>query len=69
MDLPLISPKMYNRDISDSMQEAVLLEAFAQGDQEKGLGLSSMAMMDREKAYIPEIEFRFLSGIALPVFV
>jgi len=45
-----------------------LTEFFGQGDLEKELGMSPMPMMDRTLAYIPEVEFKFLSGVVCPVF-
>jgi len=43
-------------------------EFFSQGDLEKALGHDVTEMMDRERAYIPELQLGFLDHIALPVF-
>ena len=43
-------------------------EFFLQGDEEKQLGLSPQEMMDREKAFIPDLQIQFLENITLPVY-
>ena len=50
------------------VQELIYQEFFSQGDKEKEYGRAAMEMMDREKAYIPELQIGFLDGIASPVF-
>ena len=50
------------------LQELIYQEFFSQGDMEKSLGRSPVEMMDRERAYIPELQISFLDNIALPVF-
>ncbi len=50
-------------------QRHILTEFFDQGDIEKEIGMVPMAMMDRTKAYIPEVEYKFLTGIVMPVYV
>ena len=49
-------------------QELIYQEFFSQGDKEKKFGRTPIEMMDREKAYIPELQIGFLDGIASPVF-
>ncbi|CAL8089427.1 unnamed protein product [Orchesella dallaii] len=46
----------------------ILQEFFNQGDMEKQLGFSPIPMMDREVAYIPMIEYKFVKYIVGPVF-
>ena len=49
-------------------QELIYQEFFTQGDLERSQGQKPMAMMDREKACIPELQIDFLDKVALPVF-
>ncbi|XP_035704560.1 probable 3',5'-cyclic phosphodiesterase pde-2 [Folsomia candida] len=46
----------------------ILSEFFDQGDTEKEVGMTPMPMMDRTVAYIPEVEFKFLCAIVVPVY-
>uniref|UniRef100_A0A1B6KGS0 PDEase domain-containing protein n=2 Tax=Graphocephala atropunctata TaxID=36148 RepID=A0A1B6KGS0_9HEMI len=43
-------------------------EFFAQGDQEKLLGLSPITMMDRTQAKLPQLQVDFLSNVVIPDF-
>lgn len=36
--------------------------------QEKAMGNRPMEMMDREKAYIPELQISFMEHIAMPIY-
>ena len=36
--------------------------------QERALGVTPIEMMDREKAFIPELQLGFLDGIAGPIY-
>lgn len=36
--------------------------------QEKAMGNSPLEMMDREKAYIPELQISFMEHIAMPIY-
>ncbi|XP_067102732.1 cGMP-dependent 3',5'-cyclic phosphodiesterase [Osmerus mordax] len=48
--------------------ELIYKEFFSQGDLEKELGNRPMEMMDREKAYIPELQISFMEHIAMPIY-
>uniref|UniRef100_A0AAZ3RJ04 Phosphodiesterase n=1 Tax=Oncorhynchus tshawytscha TaxID=74940 RepID=A0AAZ3RJ04_ONCTS len=43
-------------------------EFFSQGDLEKAMGNRPSEMMDREKAYIPELQTSFMEHIAMPIY-
>ncbi|KAL0994287.1 hypothetical protein UPYG_G00120250 [Umbra pygmaea] len=43
-------------------------EFFSQGDLEKAMGNRPSVMMDREKAYIPELQTGFMERIAMPIY-
>lgn len=43
-------------------------EFFSQGDLEKAMGNRPSEMMDREKAYIPELQIGFMEHIAMPIY-
>ncbi|XP_036846066.1 cGMP-dependent 3',5'-cyclic phosphodiesterase [Oncorhynchus mykiss] len=43
-------------------------EFFSQGDLEKAMGNRPSEMMDREKAYIPELQTGFMEHIAMPIY-
>ncbi|XP_047126278.1 cGMP-dependent 3',5'-cyclic phosphodiesterase isoform X2 [Hydra vulgaris] len=73
----MLSLFMTTADLSDqtkpwestfSVSDLLYAEFFAQGDQEKSLGYTPIQMMDREKASIPELQFVFLSKIAMPIY-
>lgn len=36
--------------------------------QEKAMGNRPLEMMDREKAYIPELQISFMEHIAMPIY-
>ncbi|XP_043928713.1 cGMP-dependent 3',5'-cyclic phosphodiesterase [Protopterus annectens] len=48
--------------------ELIYKEFFSQGDLEKAMGNRPSEMMDREKAYIPELQISFMEHIAMPVY-
>ncbi|XP_078719307.1 cGMP-dependent 3',5'-cyclic phosphodiesterase [Lampetra fluviatilis] len=48
--------------------ELIYKEFFSQGDLEKAMGNRPSEMMDREKAYIPELQISFMEHIAMPLF-
>ena len=39
-----------------------------QGDLEKAMGNRPVESMDRERAFIPQLQIQFLDHIAIPVF-
>ncbi|GAB1292405.1 Phosphodiesterase [Apodemus speciosus] len=47
--------------------ELIYKEFFSQGDL-KAMGNRPMEMMDREKAYIPELQISFMEHIAMPIY-
>ena len=53
---------------SKRVAELIYKEFFTQGDLEKAMGNKPIEMMDREKAFIPELQLQFIDGIALPVY-
>ncbi|XP_030637054.1 cGMP-dependent 3',5'-cyclic phosphodiesterase [Chanos chanos] len=68
---------MTSCDLSDQTKEwrttrkvakLIYKEFFSQGDREKEMGNSPIPMMDREKAYIPELQTSFMEHIVIPVF-
>ncbi|KAL2095192.1 hypothetical protein ACEWY4_009911 [Coilia grayii] len=48
--------------------ELIYKEFFSQGDREKAMGNTPSDMMDREKAYIPDLQIGFMEHIVLPIF-
>ncbi|KQK74212.1 hypothetical protein AAES_158279 [Amazona aestiva] len=50
------------------LQELIYKEFFSQGDLEKAMGNRPLEMMDREKAYIPELQISFMEHIAMPIY-
>uniref|UniRef100_A0A8C4NAS4 Phosphodiesterase n=2 Tax=Eptatretus burgeri TaxID=7764 RepID=A0A8C4NAS4_EPTBU len=68
---------MTSSDLSDQTKgwkttrkiaELIYKEFFSQGDLEKAMGNRPSEMMDREKAYIPELQISFMEHIAMPVY-
>ena len=55
-------------DASRSVAKLIYKEFFTQGDLEKAMGNLPLVMMDRDKAFIPELQLSFLDNIALPVY-
>ncbi|PAV77202.1 hypothetical protein WR25_11653 [Diploscapter pachys] len=53
---------------SKAIAENIYREFFSQGDLERQMGASPVAMMDREKACVPQIQLNFMDTIAVPVF-
>uniref|UniRef100_A0A3Q3H0Z8 PDEase domain-containing protein n=1 Tax=Labrus bergylta TaxID=56723 RepID=A0A3Q3H0Z8_9LABR len=49
--------------------ELIYKEFFSQGDLEKAMGNRPSEMMDREKAYIPELQISFMEHIAMPIYL
>ncbi|KAI4815711.1 hypothetical protein KUCAC02_005846 [Chaenocephalus aceratus] len=49
-------------------KELIYKEFFSQGDLEKAMGNRPSEMMDREKAYIPELQISFMEHIAMPIY-
>ncbi|XP_067322519.1 cGMP-dependent 3',5'-cyclic phosphodiesterase isoform X1 [Anolis sagrei] len=73
----LICLLMTSCDLSDQTKgwkttrkiaELIYKEFFSQGDLEKAMGNRPMEMMDREKAYIPELQISFMEHIAMPIY-
>ncbi|XP_078683498.1 cGMP-dependent 3',5'-cyclic phosphodiesterase-like isoform X5 [Branchiostoma floridae x Branchiostoma belcheri] len=48
--------------------ELIYQEFFRQGDLEKSMGYRPHEMMDREKAFIPDLQISFLENIAMPLY-
>ncbi|XP_041055953.1 cGMP-dependent 3',5'-cyclic phosphodiesterase isoform X2 [Carcharodon carcharias] len=48
--------------------ELIYKEFFSQGDLEKAMGNNPLEMMDREKAYVPELQISFMEHIAMPTY-
>ncbi|KAM6144687.1 LOW QUALITY PROTEIN: cGMP-dependent 3',5'-cyclic phosphodiesterase [Phoenicopterus ruber ruber] len=55
------------RKIACPLQELIYKEFFSQG-AEKAMGNRPLEMMDREKAYIPELQISFMEHIAMPIY-
>lgn len=53
---------------SKHVAELIYKEFFTQGDLEKAMGNMPLEMMDREKAFIPELQIQFLDDVAIPVY-
>lgn len=51
-----------------SICDLIYTEFFSQGDLEKAMDKAPSEMMDRERAFIPELQLGFLDGIAGPVY-
>ncbi|XP_033103969.1 uncharacterized protein LOC117106676 isoform X2 [Anneissia japonica] len=49
-------------------QELTYQEFFTQGDLEKAIGIPPLEMYDKEKAFISELQLKFLDHIARPVY-
>uniref|UniRef100_A0A803JNP6 Phosphodiesterase n=1 Tax=Xenopus tropicalis TaxID=8364 RepID=A0A803JNP6_XENTR len=73
----LICLLMTSSDLSDQTKgwkttrkiaELIYKEFFSQGDLEKAMGNRPSEMMDREKAYIPELQISFMEHIAMPIY-
>ncbi|CAI9590034.1 unnamed protein product [Staurois parvus] len=73
----LICLLMTSCDLSDQTKgwtttrkiaELIYKEFFSQGDLEKAMGNRPSEMMDREKAYIPELQISFMEHIAMPIY-
>ncbi|KAM7399343.1 hypothetical protein PAMP_018622 [Pampus punctatissimus] len=52
----------------EEIMELIYKEFFSQGDLEKAMGNRPSEMMDREKAYIPELQISFMEHIAMPIY-
>ncbi|XP_078401092.1 phosphodiesterase 2A isoform X2 [Cetorhinus maximus] len=48
--------------------ELIYKEFFSQGDLEKAMGTNPLEMMDREKAFVPELQISFMEHIAMPTY-
>uniref|UniRef100_A0A6Q2YZD4 Phosphodiesterase n=1 Tax=Esox lucius TaxID=8010 RepID=A0A6Q2YZD4_ESOLU len=73
----LLSLIMTSCDLSDQTKDwkttwkiagLIYKEFFSQGDLEKAMGNRPSEMMDREKAYIPELQTGFMEQIAMPIY-
>ncbi|CAL4063774.1 unnamed protein product [Meganyctiphanes norvegica] len=53
---------------SKHVAELIYKEFFTQGDLEKAMGNEPVEMMDRDKAFIPELQLGFLDEVAVPVY-
>ncbi|XP_059819232.1 cGMP-dependent 3',5'-cyclic phosphodiesterase [Hypanus sabinus] len=48
--------------------ELIYKEFFSQGDLEKAMGNRPLEMMDREKAYVPDLQINFMEHICMPTY-
>uniref|UniRef100_A0AAY4AY84 Phosphodiesterase n=1 Tax=Denticeps clupeoides TaxID=299321 RepID=A0AAY4AY84_9TELE len=48
--------------------ELIYREFFSQGDSEKAMGNRPSDMMDRDRAYIPDLQISFMEHIVVPIF-
>ncbi|XP_067889146.1 cGMP-dependent 3',5'-cyclic phosphodiesterase isoform X2 [Heterodontus francisci] len=48
--------------------ELIYKEFFSQGDLEKAMGNHPLEMMDRDKAFVPELQISFMEHIAMPTY-
>ncbi|XP_067841717.1 cGMP-dependent 3',5'-cyclic phosphodiesterase isoform X2 [Heptranchias perlo] len=48
--------------------ELIYKEFFSQGDLEKAMGNHPSEMMDRDKAYVPDLQINFMEHIAMPTY-
>ncbi|CAJ0581079.1 unnamed protein product, partial [Mesorhabditis spiculigera] len=53
---------------SKMIAESVYCEFFSQGDLEKQMGDPPVEMMDRERAFVPQLQIDFLDNVAMPVY-
>nr|XP_014351806.1 PREDICTED: cGMP-dependent 3',5'-cyclic phosphodiesterase [Latimeria chalumnae] len=63
-----LSPPSFTMSHSSAVTELIYKEFFSQGDLEKAMGNRPSEMMDREKAYIPELQISFMEHIAMPIY-
>lgn len=63
-----LSDQTKNWNTTWKIAELIYKEFFSQGDLEKTMGNRPSEMMDREKAYIPELQISFMEDIAMPVY-
>ncbi|CAD6187653.1 unnamed protein product [Caenorhabditis auriculariae] len=63
-----LSDQSKNFHNSKSIAENIYSEFFAQGDLELQLGHQPAEMMDRRRAYVPQIQVEFMDNIGVPVF-
>lgn len=54
--------------ITKKVAELIYDEFFTQGDMEKQMGKTPVEMMDRDKAFIPDLQISFMNDVCLPVF-
>ncbi|CAJ0941056.1 unnamed protein product, partial [Mesorhabditis belari] len=53
---------------SKQIAESVYCEFFSQGDLEKQMGEPPVEMMDRDRAFVPQLQIDFLDNVAMPVY-
>ncbi|CAI5445895.1 unnamed protein product [Caenorhabditis angaria] len=63
-----LSDQSKNFNNAKLIAENIYKEFFAQGDLEAEIGVTPLEMMDREKAFVPQVQLEFLDSIGLPVF-
>ncbi|XP_028320004.1 cGMP-dependent 3',5'-cyclic phosphodiesterase isoform X1 [Gouania willdenowi] len=63
-----LSDQTKNWKTTRKIAELIYKEFFSQGDLEKAMGNRPSEMMDREKAYIPELQISFMEHIAMPIY-
>ncbi|XP_015181988.1 PREDICTED: cGMP-dependent 3',5'-cyclic phosphodiesterase-like isoform X1 [Polistes dominula] len=54
--------------ITKKTAELIYEEFFSQGDLERSMGKTPIEMMDRNKAFIPDLQVEFITDIVVPVF-
>uniref|UniRef100_A0A671S4J4 Phosphodiesterase n=1 Tax=Sinocyclocheilus anshuiensis TaxID=1608454 RepID=A0A671S4J4_9TELE len=65
---PVLTMPTYDKPFYLYVSNIYYKEFFSQGDLEKAMGNRPSEMMDREKAYIPELQISFMEHIAMPIY-
>ncbi|KAI4477544.1 hypothetical protein M0804_012661 [Polistes exclamans] len=63
-----LSDQTKNWTITKKAAELIYEEFFSQGDLERSMGKTPIEMMDRNKAFIPDLQVQFITDIVVPVF-
>ncbi|KAI4497188.1 hypothetical protein M0802_007672 [Mischocyttarus mexicanus] len=63
-----LSDQVKDWTITKKTAELIYEEFFSQGDLEKSMGKTPIEMMDRSKAFIPDLQVQFITDIVVPVF-
>lgn len=64
-----LSDQIKDWKVSKRTAEQIYEEFFTQGDLEKSMGKAPIEMMDRDKAFIPDLQIQFIVDIAIPLFI